>query len=555
MPFGYNEAIDIYREVFDYTKTNYPSLQLFSTDYVSLDMGGYRYIAENRWKQILMDINTSSIDGIGFQSHLKYAIPPETIYELLNGFDAYADAFKITEFDFVGVDPAIRADYLKDFMTITFSHPKMNGFQMWGFRDRHSWNLYNRPILDNEGNLKTSGQVYEDLVFNQWWTNTSTTTNSIGMTTIAAFKGQHSIMANYEGALATANVELTDDKTVQIVLPLELVPSACERASNGHFEQGAEDWEIHLPNGASTASATHAVIGGISQVNISDPGNAAYEIQLIQRHRILEAGKTYRIAYDARADSPRNMSIDISQSVSPFSSYQHHNHSLTTDFQHFSYDFSMNVNDANARINFYMGGNATPIYIDNVSLSELGCAALAIGEITFSVHQNTNQVVDLKWLMNKILDIKWFKIARSKNGKDWKQIGVLKSLEANNIYAFQDKSPVLGKNYYRITAITADGQYLYSPIRSIQVETTTGVSVFPNPWHKTMHEKINISFYTNYSEETIVIYNILGEMVYQKHLSRLQKKQWINIVLPQLKAGTYVLRWVNNKYNHKLFVF
>ena len=70
--FGYNTAITIYRNIFNYTKTNYPAIKLFSTDYVSLDVGSYRYISVDQ------SLFQKNVNGLLFYSlFLPYLLPSD----------------------------------------------------------------------------------------------------------------------------------------------------------------------------------------------------------------------------------------------------------------------------------------------------------------------------------------------------------------------------------------------------------------------------------------------------------------------------------------------
>lgn len=53
---------------------------------------------------------------------------------------------------------------------MSFSHPSVDAFIMWGFWDGNHWHQ-NAPIFNLDWSIKPSGQAYIDKVFNEWWTN------------------------------------------------------------------------------------------------------------------------------------------------------------------------------------------------------------------------------------------------------------------------------------------------------------------------------------------------------------------------------------------------
>lgn len=77
-------------------------------------------------------------DGAGFQSHYNdYETPG--IDEVWRNYERMAALVKhltVTEYDFQSLDDQFHADHLRDLATLTFSHPQMTGFVMWGFLGR-----------------------------------------------------------------------------------------------------------------------------------------------------------------------------------------------------------------------------------------------------------------------------------------------------------------------------------------------------------------------------------------------------------------------------------
>jgi hypothetical protein len=87
-------------------------------------------------------------------------------------------------------------------MTITFSHPAVKSFLFWGFWQGAHW-LPDGALYDLDWNIRPHGEVYKDLVFNQWWTkDTTCTTDSAGA-------------ASFEGFLGTYRYTLTSGTTVR----------------------------------------------------------------------------------------------------------------------------------------------------------------------------------------------------------------------------------------------------------------------------------------------------------------------------------------------------
>jgi len=104
------------------------------------------------------------IHGLGMQGHVtKNLIPPEKLLSIFNEFSQFNLDLSITEYDAVGVDERIAADYMRDILIAAFSHPNMHNFVMWGFWDAAHWKN-DSPIFHQDWSLKKSGQVFIDYV-------------------------------------------------------------------------------------------------------------------------------------------------------------------------------------------------------------------------------------------------------------------------------------------------------------------------------------------------------------------------------------------------------
>ncbi|KAF3886340.1 MULTISPECIES: endo-1,4-beta-xylanase [Nostocales] len=156
--------------------------------------------------------NGAPLEGIGIEGHLFNELPI-SIPDFLSTLDRFAKfnlPIKITEFDVLTPDKQLQAEVTRDFMTAVFSHPATKGFIMWGFWDGKHW-LSNAPIYNADWSLKPSGQVYLDLVFNQWWTNTTGKTDTNGEFKVRGFLGDYEVTASKNLTSQTVSTTLSPD--------------------------------------------------------------------------------------------------------------------------------------------------------------------------------------------------------------------------------------------------------------------------------------------------------------------------------------------------------
>jgi len=169
------------------------------------------------------------VHGIGCQSHHVGSLA--SIPEVLRRLDrlaALGPDLQITEYDIKLIPASESRDYrkrwrapaptspeleqregqyMRDFLTACFSHPKVTAFIMWGFWDGKHW-LYNAPIFRKDWTLKPQGKAYVDLVLGQWWTNADGATDAAGRFATRGFLGRYEITATHNGQSRTVTADL-----------------------------------------------------------------------------------------------------------------------------------------------------------------------------------------------------------------------------------------------------------------------------------------------------------------------------------------------------------
>jgi len=142
----------------------------------------------------------------------------------------------------------------------------------------------------------------------------------------------------------------------------------------GEAEDLTDDaaWRFMLFN-EGTGGAS--IGGGEITVETQNAGTVDYSIQLVQAGLPLENGASYRYTFDAYADEARTMIADISGPDVNYVRYlEDQTIDLTTDWQTYSFDFTMNEEtDDNGRIEFNMGDqdSTATIHITNVRLEKI----------------------------------------------------------------------------------------------------------------------------------------------------------------------------------------
>ena len=218
---GYTTGREFYPEFIAAVRDIIPDKPLYINDFMTVSQGGLAPALDQEWTDLMLEIEAAdpgTIDGIGFQSHLiGYPVSPLRLNEI---FDRYADNFplarqKVTEYDLLDLPPSVEEQYTEDFLTATFAHPRMDGFLMWGFWDGKHWRD-SAPMFDIDWNLKPAGQGFINKVFNDWWTETTVTTDANGQGSARVFKGSYTVRLTCDGEPRTYDLDVNADRNIEI---------------------------------------------------------------------------------------------------------------------------------------------------------------------------------------------------------------------------------------------------------------------------------------------------------------------------------------------------
>ena len=217
-PFDNHDLIDMLGENemvkwFKIARAADPKAKLFINDYAIISGGGGDTPHRQHYEktiQFLLD-KGAPLDGIGLQGHFGSSLTgPEDLMELLDRYARFKKPLYVTEYDVVVDDEKVAADYTRDFYTILFSHPSVDGIIMWGFWDGAHWKK-NAALFREDWSLKPAGQVYKDLVLKEWRTQASGATDAAGSFRTRGFHGSYTVTAKSPKGSAEQVLELGKD--------------------------------------------------------------------------------------------------------------------------------------------------------------------------------------------------------------------------------------------------------------------------------------------------------------------------------------------------------
>jgi hypothetical protein len=164
---------------------------------------------------------------------------------------------------------------------------------------------------------------------------------------------------------------------------------------------------------------------------------------------------------------------------------------------------------------------------------------LPVELIKFNAEKSGSAIL-VKWTTATEINNNYFEVQRSTDGINFISIGTVKGTGTSSSpieYTFNDLSPLLGTNYYRLVQHDYNGKKENSGVVSVTIEGIL-ISVFPNPSTDNFNIKISGS-----DNGYIIITDVLGRKLYKNIISENQMEFSFGKDLPE---GSYVIEVITN---------
>ncbi len=157
----------------------------------------------------------------------------------------------------------------------------------------------------------------------------------------------------------------------------------------------------------------------------------------------------------------------------------------------------------------------------------------------FSATQ-TKEYITLNWQTTTELNNKYFAVERSSNAVNYTAVAQVNSIASGAAvqdYAYTDKLPLAGTNYYRLKQVDKDGKFSYSKTVSIGYIKPGSIQLFPNP----AKDKLTVKGLNAAITSTIAVLDIQGKQL----LQFTAKAAAYSFSIGSLAPGTYMV-WVKD---------
>ncbi|MDA7653416.1 endo-1,4-beta-xylanase [bacterium] len=136
--------------------------------------------------------------------------PPSTVLRLLDRYARLKLPIKIPEFDVDVADESLQADYTRDFLSASFSHPSVRGIQLWGFWEKQHWRS-NAALYRANWEEKPNGAIFKELTQRKWWTLAKGVSGITGSFSGREFYGTYHVMIFIDGNQSQSIFDLKQD--------------------------------------------------------------------------------------------------------------------------------------------------------------------------------------------------------------------------------------------------------------------------------------------------------------------------------------------------------
>ncbi len=191
-----------------------PTAQLYTNEYNILN--GEQL---DRYVELVRSLLAEGVPlgGIGVQAHIRQTISPDQMQSALDRLAVFGLPIKLTEVSVVANTEAEQAQILGDLYQVAFAHPAVTGIMMWGFWQGANWEPRS-AIFRQNFEPTAAALVYQDLLFRQWWSDETGSTDPQGEWSTRAFFGDYDITVTSNERSMTQSVQLDPGQSPQEII-------------------------------------------------------------------------------------------------------------------------------------------------------------------------------------------------------------------------------------------------------------------------------------------------------------------------------------------------
>lgn len=191
-----------------------PTAQLFTNEYNILN--GEQL---DRYIELVRSLLAEGVPlgGIGVQAHIRQTISADQMQSALDRLAVFGLPIKLTEVSVVANTEVEQAQMLGDLYRVAFAHPAVTGIMMWGFWQGANWEPRS-AIFRQNFEPTAAALAYQNLVFQQWWSDETGSTDPQGEWSTRTFFGDYDITVTDNGRSMTQSVQFYPGQARQDII-------------------------------------------------------------------------------------------------------------------------------------------------------------------------------------------------------------------------------------------------------------------------------------------------------------------------------------------------
>jgi SdrD B-like domain/Secretion system C-terminal sorting domain len=183
-------------------------------------------------------------------------------------------------------------------------------------------------------------------------------------------------------------------------------------------------------------------------------------------------------------------------------------------------------------------------YLPHVDAGLVNIQLLPLRIVSFTVSLNAAQKANVQWTVVEQEDVVSYEVEYSKDGVSFISVASQTATAAKDAnYNSSNLSTQAGANYYRIKAVLANGEVVYSKVQILSITKAGSIAIYPNPVNVEA-AKLVVTGTLVGKPATLTIRSINGALVSQTNRASLQQTELINVA--QLANGTYIVTLTAN---------
>jgi hypothetical protein len=169
--------------------------------------------------------------------------------------------------------------------------------------------------------------------------------------------------------------------------------------------------------------------------------------------------------------------------------------------------------------------------------------ALPNNSLTVQAHKNNNATVTLNWSHQSDLEVKYYTIQKSTDGRNWNEIGTVAggNNKIKKEYSYTDQEAINGSHYYRLQINFETSRKEYSAILSVSNHSISqAMKISPNPASSSTNLTVSSSGRT---DAIVTVIDYSGKTVMESKYLLYKGNNILTIQgLDKLNKGIYIVK-------------